>query len=135
MGEHTVEFQRRWAAQHPGVALQVVRTNSPTGGLTEGTCDVAVVRSSPEAHRVDSGRFDSAVVGLESRFCAVAADDPLARRRQLRLADLEDRVVAVDPRTGTTTAGSGRPTVGPGSRRPTTSTTGWPSSPPVAVLG
>jgi hypothetical protein len=33
----------------------------------------------------------------------VAADDPLARRRQLRLADLANRVLAVDPRTGTTT--------------------------------
>ena len=33
----------------------------------------------------------------------MAADDPLARRRQLRLADLANRVLAVDPRTGTTT--------------------------------
>jgi hypothetical protein len=43
------------------------------------------------------------VVGLEARYCALAADDPVARRRQLRLADLADRVVAIDPRTGTTT--------------------------------
>ncbi len=43
------------------------------------------------------------IVGLESRYGAVAADDPLARRRQLRLADLANRVLAVDPRTGTTT--------------------------------
>ena len=43
----------------------------------------------------------------------MATDDPLARRRQLRLADLADRVVAVDPRTGTTTPTSGRPTAGP----------------------
>jgi DNA-binding transcriptional LysR family regulator len=103
MGEHTVEFQHRWAAQHPDVSLHLVRTNSPTGGLAEGACDVAVVRTPTEANRVDPGRFDGAVVGLEARHCALAADDPLARRRQLRLADLAGRVLAVDPRTGTTT--------------------------------
>jgi DNA-binding transcriptional LysR family regulator len=103
MGEHTVEFQRRWAAQHPEVSLHLVRTNSPTGGLAEGACDVAVVRTPWNTDRLDVGRFDSAVVGLESRYCALAADDPLARHRQLRLGDLADRVLAVDPRTGTTT--------------------------------
>jgi DNA-binding transcriptional LysR family regulator len=100
VGAHTVEFQRRWAARHPDVVLQLVRTNTATGGLAEGACDVAIVRG-PE-NRVDR-RFDGAVVGLESRYGAVAADDPLARRRQLRLADLAERVIAVDPRTGTTT--------------------------------
>ena len=100
VGAHTVEFQRRWAARHPDIALQLVRTNTPTGGLAEGACDVAVVRG--PTSRVDR-RFDGAVVGLESRHGAVATDDPLARRRQLRLADLAGRVLAVDPRTGTTT--------------------------------
>jgi DNA-binding transcriptional LysR family regulator len=103
IGEHTVEFQRRWAVRHPGVALSLVRRNTPTGGLAEGVCDVAVVRTpSATATRLDA-RFDDAVVGLESRWCALAADDPLARRRLLRLADLAGRVLAVDPRTGTTT--------------------------------
>jgi DNA-binding transcriptional LysR family regulator len=101
MGEHTVEFQRRWAARRPDVALHLVRTNTPTGGLAEGACDVAVVRV-PVGAREDS-RIDGALVGLESRYCALAADDPLARRRYLRLGDLTDRVLAVDPRTGTTT--------------------------------
>jgi DNA-binding transcriptional LysR family regulator len=106
VGEHTVELQRRWAAQHPDVALQLVRTNSPTGGLAEGACDVAVVRSpftELDPARIDPRRFDAAVVGLEPRWCALAADDPLARRRRLRLADLADRVLAVDRRTGTGT--------------------------------
>jgi DNA-binding transcriptional LysR family regulator len=101
MGEHTVEFQRRWAARRPDVALHLVRTNTPTGGLAEGACEVAVVRV-PVGAREDS-RIDGALVGLESRYCALAADDPLARRRYLRLGDLTDRVLAVDPRTGTTT--------------------------------
>jgi DNA-binding transcriptional LysR family regulator len=103
LGEHTVAFQRRWAAQHPDVSVTLVRTNAPTGGLAEGVCDVAVVRTSADLHRLDTTRFDSAVIGLESRYCALAVSDPLARRRQLRLGDLSDRVLAVDPRTGTTT--------------------------------
>jgi DNA-binding transcriptional LysR family regulator len=103
IGEHTVELQRRWAVAHPDVSLQLVRTNTPTGGLAEGACDIAVVRSPPGRPRLDTARFDDAVVGLEARYCALAADDPLARRRQLRLADLAGHVVAVDPRTGTTT--------------------------------
>lgn len=108
VGAHTVEFQRRWAAQNPDVPMSLVRTNSPTGGLAEGACDVALIRT-PEhpqglgtGPRIDS-RFDSALVGVESRYCALAADDPLATRRQLRLTDLTPRVLAVDPRTGTTT--------------------------------
>jgi DNA-binding transcriptional LysR family regulator len=103
MGEHTVEFQRRWAARHPDVELHLVRTNSPTGGLAEGACDIAVVRTAGDTTGIADGRFDDVIVGLESRYGAVAADDPLARRRQLRLADLADRVLAMDPRTGTTT--------------------------------
>lgn len=103
LGEHTVELQRRWAVAHPDVSLHLVRTNSPTGGLAEGACDIAVVRASSGPDRLDTGRFDSAVVGLEARNCALAADDRLARRRRLRLADLGARILAVDPRTGTTT--------------------------------
>jgi len=103
MGEHTVEFQRRWAARHPDVELHLVRINSPTGGLAEGACDVAVVRTAGDTPGIADRRFDDVIVGLESRYGAVAADDPLARRRQLRLADLADRVLAIDPRTGTTT--------------------------------
>jgi len=103
LGEHTVELQRRWAASHPDVSLHLVRTNSPTGGLAEGACDIAVVRTPSGPDRLDHSRFDSAVVGVEARYSALAADDRLARRRQLRLAELGDRVVAVDPRSGTTT--------------------------------
>jgi DNA-binding transcriptional LysR family regulator len=115
MGEHTVEFQRRWAASHPDVEMHLVRTNSPTGGLAEGACDVAVIRTPGATPGIADGRFDDVIVGLESRYGAVAADDPLARRRQLRLADLASRVLAVDPRTGTTTLDlwppTGRPEV------------------------
>lgn len=52
---------------------------------------------------LDEGRFDSVIVGLERRLCALAADDNLARRRSVRLADLAGRTLLIDPRTGTTT--------------------------------
>jgi DNA-binding transcriptional LysR family regulator len=100
LGRHTVNFQRRWPAVRPDVELRLVRANSPTGGLAEGTCDIAVVRTAP-----DEARFESAVVGLERRYCALAADDPWARRRSIRLAEISKRTVAVDRRTGTTTTG------------------------------
>jgi DNA-binding transcriptional LysR family regulator len=98
MGRHTREFQRRWAARYPDVELELVRTNSATGGLAEGLCDIAVMRTP-----VDGRRFESAVVGYERRFCALAADDPWARRRSVRLSEMADRTVLVDRRTGTTT--------------------------------
>jgi DNA-binding transcriptional LysR family regulator len=98
MGRHTREFQRRWAARYPDVELQLIRTNSVTGGLAEGLCDVAVLRTP-----VDGRRFESAVVGEERRYCALAADDPWARRRSIRLSEIPERTVLVDRRTGTTT--------------------------------
>ncbi|GAA1103884.1 LysR family transcriptional regulator [Nocardiopsis metallicus] len=99
VGRHTAEFQRRWADLYPDVALHLIRTNTPTGGLAEGLCDLAVVRAA-----FDGKRFDSAVVGHERRHCAMASDDPWARRRSLRLAELSERLLLFDRRTGTTTA-------------------------------
>jgi DNA-binding transcriptional LysR family regulator len=98
MGRHTREFQRRWTTRHPDVELVLIRTNSATGGLAEGLCDIAVLRT-----EVDGNRFASAVVGHERRYCALAADDPWARRRSLRLDEVAQRTVLVDRRTGTTT--------------------------------
>jgi len=99
LGRHTLAFQRRWAERRPETEVQLVRTNSGTGGLAEGACELAVVR-----RPLDDRRFDSVIVGLERRLCAMAADDPLARRRWIRLADISGRVLLVDRRTGTATA-------------------------------
>ena len=108
MGRHTREFQRRWAARYPGIDLHLIRTNSATGGLAEGLCDIAVLRTA-----ADNKRFASAIVGYERRYCALAADDPWARRRSIRLDEVPQRTVLVDPRTGTTTPG-----LWPGARQP-----------------
>jgi DNA-binding transcriptional LysR family regulator len=98
MGRHTREFQRRWAAAHPEVELHLIRTNSPTGGLAEGLCDIAVLRTAS-----DSRVFASAMVGYERRYCAIAADDPWARRRSIGLSEIPQRTLLIDRRTGTTT--------------------------------
>jgi DNA-binding transcriptional LysR family regulator len=98
LGRHTLAFQRRWAARYPEIELQLIRTNSGTGGLAEGLCDLAVVRTPP-----DERRFASAVIGQERRYCALAADDPWARRRALRLDEVGRRTVVLDRRTGSTT--------------------------------
>jgi DNA-binding transcriptional LysR family regulator len=99
LGRLTVAFQHRWQESHPETRLHLLRINSPSAGLAEGAADLAVVR-----RPLDDRRFDDAIVGLEARWCAMAAADPLARRRSVRLADLSSRVLLVDQRTGTTTA-------------------------------
>ncbi|MFJ9821300.1 LysR family transcriptional regulator [Streptomyces sp. NPDC101151] len=98
LGRHTVAFQRRWTAAHPDTDLHLVRVNNPSAGLAEGACDLSVVRRA-----LDDRRFETAIVGLERRLCALAADDPLARRRSVRLADLTGRTLFIDRRAGTAT--------------------------------
>jgi DNA-binding transcriptional LysR family regulator len=102
LGGHTTALQRTW--QRAGAAglpdLRLVHHNSPTSGLLEGHCDVAVMRTP-----VADPRLDSAVVGLERRLCAFAADDGRWRRRRvLTMAEIAERTVVIDPRTGTTSA-------------------------------
>ena len=98
MGRHTGEFQRRWAALYPEVELHLIRTNTTTGGLAEGLCDLAVVRTP-----IDTQRFAHAKIADERRYCAMAADDPWKRRRSITMDELRERTLLVDRRTGTTT--------------------------------
>jgi DNA-binding transcriptional LysR family regulator len=97
-GSHTREFQRRFAAEHPDVELQLIRTNTTTGGLAEGLCDLAVVRS-----HLDLKRFAYVLLTQERRYCALPADDPLTRKRAVTLEQLRDRTLVIDRRTGSTT--------------------------------
>jgi DNA-binding transcriptional LysR family regulator len=98
LGRHTTTVQRRWAREHPGSAVVFTHAGTPTAGLAEGVADVSVLRRA-----VRDPRLGTALLGTERRYAAVAADDPLARRRSLRLADFAGRTLAVDPLTGTTT--------------------------------
>ncbi|GAA3101897.1 DNA-binding transcriptional LysR family regulator [Kribbella aluminosa] len=98
-GSHTREFQRRWTAEHPGIEIQLIRTNTPTGGLAEGLCDLAVIRSHLDLHR-----FAHVLLTQEQRYCALPADDPLTRKRAVTLDQLRTRTLVIDRRTGSTTA-------------------------------
>ncbi|WP_306917015.1 MULTISPECIES: LysR family transcriptional regulator [unclassified Arthrobacter] len=97
LGRHTAEYQRRWSSTYPNTELRLIKTNSPTAGLAEGTSDFAILRRTP-----DSAEFDLVLVGTEKRYCAMASDDPLAGRRSVTLAQVAHGPVALDLRTGST---------------------------------
>lgn len=98
LGRLTPEFQRRWAAAFPHRELRLVRTNSPTAGLAEGTSDFAILRRVP-----DTAAFDLVLIGVEKRYCAMAVEDPLAGKRSVSLAQAGSSPLAIDLRTGSTT--------------------------------
>ncbi|WP_115788615.1 LysR family transcriptional regulator [Arthrobacter silvisoli] len=102
LGRHTPELQRRWAAARPDTELELVMENSPTAGLLEGACDVAILRRVPAAGSA-ARKLELRRIGAEKRYCAMAADDPLAGRRNVSLARIADKPLAVDVRTGSTT--------------------------------
>ena len=97
-----------------------VQSNSLTAGLTEGTADVAVLRKP-----IDDARFETALLGTELRYGVVATDNPLARKRSLKLADLARYAMAIDDRTGTTTLDLWQPGKAPAVVRNTHSVDEW----------
>jgi DNA-binding transcriptional LysR family regulator len=109
LGRRTTSVLRRWASAHPGTELVLVRINSRTAGLAEGLCDVGILR-----RPMDDPRFRSVLVGVEARYAALPADDPLAKKRAVRLDDLSGRTLAADVVTGTTTGQLWRAGSGPG---------------------
>jgi DNA-binding transcriptional LysR family regulator len=75
-------------SRHPGVDVRVVESDltDPTAGLRAGVVDVAVTRAP-----FDDAGIATRVVRSEPVGAVLRADDPLAARGVLRLADLEDR--------------------------------------------
>lgn len=108
LGRRTTSVLRRWEGAHPGTELVLVRINTRTAGLAEGLCDVGILRLP-----LDDRRFRSVLVGVEARYAALPADDPLARRRSVRLDDLSGRTLAADAGTGTTSTDLWRVGSGP----------------------
>ena len=97
LGRHTVPFQRRWVAAHPAIGLELVRSNTSTAGLADGSTQLAILRRPPP-----TDDYDMVLIGLERRYCAMAADDPWATRRSVTMGELADRTIAIDQATGTT---------------------------------
>jgi DNA-binding transcriptional LysR family regulator len=120
VGSRTLAMQRSWEESNPAVRLVWVQSGSPAAGLANGTVDVAVVR-----RRLNDTRFAETLIGTERRYAAVAATDPLARRRFLRMADFAGRTIAVDSRTGTTTVDLWSPQTQPASLRPIQGVDDW----------
>ena len=120
VGSRTLAVQRRWEDSNPAVPLVWVQSGSPAAGLANGTVDVAVVRK-----QLNDSRFAETLIGTERRYAAVAATDPLARRRFLRMADFAGRVLAVDIRTGTTSVDLWSPEAQPATLRPVQGVDDW----------
>ncbi|WP_307024302.1 LysR family transcriptional regulator [Arthrobacter globiformis] len=120
VGSRTLAVQRRWEDANPVVPLVWVQSGSPAAGLANGTVDVAVVRK-----QLNDPRFAEMLIGTERRYAAVAATDPLARRRFLRMADFAGRALAVDSRTGTTSVDLWSPEAQPASFRPVQGVDDW----------
>jgi DNA-binding transcriptional LysR family regulator len=97
LGQHTTVAQQRFRDEHAGAELVFVQSNAPTAGLAEREVEASVLR-----RPLEDDRFEVVLVGLEPRYAALPSDDPLARRRVLRMHDLAARTLAVDDRTGTT---------------------------------
>ena len=120
LGSRTIALQRRWEEANPAAQLIWVQSNSAAAGLADGSVDMAVVR-----RRLNDQRFTETPIGTERRVAAVAATDPLARRRFLRMADFAGRSVAVDSRTGTTAEDLWEPESRPSSLRPVQGVDDW----------
>lgn len=109
LGKRTVQLQRNWAAANPGIELELGRVGSTDNALAEGGCEVIIVRGEPSGEGLQAAQ-----VGVEHRMAAFAADDPQwQRRRSLRMKDIAQRPVAVDPLVGITDAQSWPPGEGP----------------------
>jgi DNA-binding transcriptional LysR family regulator len=120
LGRHTTTLQRRWSAEHPGSSLLFVHANTTTAGLVEGLADIAVTRRA-----LKDRRFETALIGVERRYAAVASDHPLARRRSVAVADFAGATVGIDSRTGTTTEDMWRAEAAPGATRDTHGVDEW----------
>jgi DNA-binding transcriptional LysR family regulator len=120
LGRRTTDVLRRWSQAHPDTALLLVLAHTRTAGLAERLSDVAVLR-----RPVDDARLTSVLVGVEPRYAAVPAADPLARRRTVRLEDFAGRTVGVDVLTGSTGPELWRPGAEPGEVRETSGIDEW----------
>lgn len=98
LGRHTPDFQRSWAVSFPHTELRLIRTNTATAGLSEGTSDMAILRRVPD----DTRGLDLTRIGDERRYCAMAVGHPLAGKRNVTLGHVAAVPLAIDQRTGST---------------------------------
>lgn len=110
LGDRTVPLLRGWRDAHPGTPVQVHRRDDPEAALRRGEIDAALLRTAPDP----SAGLQVRPLYRERRLAAVPEGDPLARRPELRLADLADRPVVLCATAATTDR------LWPAARRPRT---------------
>lgn len=120
LGRHTTVLQSLWSDEFPGSDLFFVQIDSPSSGLAERLVDVAVLR-----RQVTDRRTEATLLGVEPRYAALSATDPLTRRRSVSLNDFVGRTVAIDDQTGTTTLDLWPPHDAPTTTRVTNGMEDW----------
>jgi DNA-binding transcriptional LysR family regulator len=93
MGPAVRAFER----QHPGSRVELHRFDDTLAGLGDGRAHVGFLPSAP-----DDPRIETMVLAHEPRVAAIPADHPLARRRSLRLRDLQPETLVVNIVSGST---------------------------------
>ncbi|MHC3467601.1 LysR family transcriptional regulator [Streptomyces sp. 7R007] len=120
LGDHTIPLLRRWDETHPDVPLHLLRVDDRTAGLTRGKVDAALLRGPVTAPGLRTEPLLS-----EERVVVLPADDPLAARAELTLADLADRPIALNTVSGTTTMDLWPPMARPTATLEVTNTDEW----------
>lgn len=119
-GPYTTPLLRRWHERHPGTPLELRRIDDRTAGLLRGDVDAALLRGELRDEGLVADRL-----GTEPRVAALPADDPLARRRSLTLADLAGRTLALNTVSGVTTPDLWPADARPAATVPITNTDDW----------
>ncbi|AJC56567.1 LysR family transcriptional regulator [Streptomyces sp. 769] len=97
-GADTTTLLRRWREEHPETPLELLRVDDRTAGLARGDVDAALLRGD-----VDAPGLITEQLTTEPRVVGLPADDPLAARPALSLADLATRTIALNTVSGITT--------------------------------
>ncbi|MFE0193611.1 LysR family transcriptional regulator [Streptomyces sp. NPDC058989] len=97
-GTDTTALLRRWHQEPPGTPLELLRVDDRTAGLARGEVDAALLRGDVHAPGLVTEQLTT-----EPRVAGLPADDPLAHRAALCLAELADRTIALNTVSGTTT--------------------------------
>ncbi|MEV7426225.1 MULTISPECIES: LysR family transcriptional regulator [unclassified Streptomyces] len=119
-GPYTTPLLRRWQREHPGTPLELLRIDDRTAGLARGQVDAALLRGP-----VDTPGLVAVELLTEARVAAVPADDPLAARDALSLADLTARPLMVNTISGTTGPALWPADAGPLTTRTVANTDDW----------
>lgn len=120
LGPYTTPLLRRWRAEHPDTALELLRIDDRTAGLARGEVDAAVLRGP-----VDTPGVTTELLFTEPRVAAVPSDDPLAARASLTLADLAAGPLVLNTVSGLTTLDLWPPEIRPTATVTVANTDDW----------